>query len=363
LADDPAEPPDERTIYQYASQQFAQDFDRFLEDVYLLADLIRNEDLADMFQINLWSSRPQLFEVWVMLSLLRWLRNRGFGIELLKVNTQGKNAPFRWDLSYSKDSKPCAVVRDQEAGVARFLFYQLYRTTGDMPDISLLEGPDPSSTPVWSVDPKHSEEGAYSLAEYRKTAERYRDRFGARLSLIVEYFDRPGMGRVNPITFDSRAKLIRSCRPAAPGLHLLLSELAPFHPTKNQALVCIDFSGSFSARRTSAIERLRQRLGSRSAIAVASECICFAGNTTIVSNFNEWQSALPEALPKPVGLVDGTASEPLIDAIAEFTKRIPVSEVFLVTDGEFDIPIERVIERIRAEKDIPVSIVNSAENG
>jgi hypothetical protein len=357
--DDPSESPDEYTLYRYVSPQFTEDFDKFVEDVYLLSDLIRGEDLADMLQINLWSSRPQLFEVWVMLTLLRWLRGRGYGIEFLKTGIDGQDAPFRWNLSYSKDSKPCAVVRDQQAGVARFMFYQLYRPTGDMPDISLLEGANPSSPPVWSVDPKHSERGAYSLADYRGTAERYRDSFGARLSLIVEYFDRPGMGDANPIAFDSRAKLIRSCRPAAPGLLLLLSELAPFHPTKEQALVCIDFSSSFSTNRNGALERLRQQLASRAATTIASECICFSGNTTIVSNFNEWQSAITKALAEPDGLVDGTASGPLIQAIAEFTKRIPVTELFLVTDGQFDIPIESVVDRIRAERNISVSIVTS----
>lgn len=358
-ADDPPEPPDEYILDRYVSREFTQDFDRFLEDIYLLADLIRGKDLADMLQISLWSSRPQLFEVWVMLTLLRWIRSRGYCIEFLKTNMETRDAPFRWDLSYSKDSKPCAVIRDQESSVARFMFYQLYRTSGDMPDISLLEGPNPSSRPIWSVDPKHSERGAYSLAQYKETAERYRDSFGAGLSLIVEYFDRPGIGHTNPIAFDSRAKLIRSCRPAAPGVHLLLSELAPFHPAKKQSLVCIDFSSSFHANRNAALEGLRQQLGSRPAAAVAAECICFAGNTVILSSFNQWQSAITRDLPEPDGLVDGTVSGPLIQAIAEFTKRIPIMEVILVTDGQFDVPFETVVERIRREGNVSVNVVNS----
>lgn len=294
-----------------------------------------------------------------MLTLLRWLRGRGYGIEFLKTDIDRQGAPFRWNLSYSKDSKPCAVVCDQQAGAARFMFYQLYRPTGDMPDISLLEGANPSSPSVWSVDPKHSERGAYSLSDYRSTAERYRDSFGARLSLIVEYFDRPGMGDANPIEFGSCAKLIRSCCPADPGLQLLLSELEPFHPTKAQALVCIDFSSSFSASRNGALERLREQLAVRASTTIASECICFAGNTTVVSSFNEWQNAIKKPLERPQGLVDGTASGPLIQAIADFTKRIPVTELFVVTDGQFDIPIESVVDRIRAERNIAVTIVNS----
>jgi hypothetical protein len=357
--DDPSNAPDECTLYRYVSPEFTKDFDKFFEDIYLLSDLIRGEELADMLRINLWSSRPQLFEVWVMLKLLRWLRGRGYDIEILKTDIAGQNAPFRWNLSYSKDSMPCAVVRDRQTRVERFMFYQLYRPTGDMPDISLLEGANPSSPPVWSVDPKHSERGAYSLADYQETAERYRDSFGAKLSLIVEYFDRPGMGEANPIAFDSSAKLIRSCRPEAPGMLLLMSELAPFHPTKEQALVCIDFSSSFSANRNGALERMRQQFASRVSNTIASECICFAGNTTIVSNFNEWQSAITKTLAEPDGLVDGTASGPLIQAIAEFTRRIPVTELFLITDGEFDIPIQSVVDRIREEGDFSVTIVSS----
>lgn len=353
--------PMKHTLYRYVSQKFTHEFDRFLEDIYLLADLIGGEDIVDMLKIGLWSSRPQLYEVWVMMALLRWLRSCGYSIELLKATIDGPNNPLRWDLLYSKESKPCAIVRDQEAGTERFMFYQLYRTTGDMPDISLLEGPNPSSKPIWSVDPKHSERGSYSLAEYMRTAERYRDSFGAENSLVVEYFDRPELGNINPIVFDSRAKLIRSCRPGASGQQLLYAEFKRHYPIKKQILVCIDFSISFSAQRSYALEQLQQQIGVFPDIAVLHG-IGFGGNTVIIPNLNEWlQKGKTSELPRPDGLVDGTAAEPLIHAISEFMKQTPIIEVFLVTDGQFDVPLQGVLEKIRVTGGVSVKVLGSCQ--
>jgi hypothetical protein len=355
----PQEPPSQSVIERYTSRRFVTDFDKFHEDVYSLADLIRGEGVIDMLQIDIWSARPQLFEVWVLLKLLSWLRGRGYMIELLKTENFSERSPFRWNLSYSKDSKPCAVVRDVQTGIQQFLFYQLYRPSGDMPDISLLESSDPYSSAVWSVDPKHSEKGGYSKSEYQKTAIRYRDNFGATLSLVVEYFDRSKMGNRNPIEFDPGAKLIRGCRPDGSGLPILLRELGEFHPARSQTLVCIDFSGSFSSKRDNVLERLRQRHRSGFLTNVASECICFAGNTTIVSNFDNWLSGEHNSGISPRELVEGTASAPLVSTISDLKERMPISEVLIVTDGEFDIPVERLSNRIHDELGIAVALVTS----
>jgi len=310
-----------------------------------------------MLQIDIWSARPQLFEIWVLMTLLRWIHSRGYAIEFLKTENKGEGSPFRWNLSYSKDSKPCAVVRHRD-GSKQFVFYQLYRPSGDMPDISLLEDDDSSSRPVWSVDPKHSEKGGYSRQDYEATANRYRDSFGARLSLIIEYFERPDLGGINPIEFGPRAKLIRDCRPDGAGLPILFSELAEFHPQMSQVLVCIDCSSSFSSSQQTALESLRQSL-KNDRRPFTREYICFAGSALIVDGFDKWISSEECSMMLPLGLVSGTASEPLFKAIAEAQKRVVISEIILVTDGEFDLPIESVINRIESELHLKVAVLNS----
>ena len=77
-------PPREAEVRQYTSPQFPADFDRFLEDALLLGNLIESSDhIADVLRLDVWPSRPQLFEVWVLLSTLKWLFCRGYQIELL----------------------------------------------------------------------------------------------------------------------------------------------------------------------------------------------------------------------------------------------------------------------------------------
>ncbi len=70
-----------------------------------------------------------------------------------------------------------------------------------MPDISLLSGPSVDAKAMWSLDPKHSEAGGYTLSDYKETAERYKTSFGADLSLVAEYFDKSGLGLENPVEF------------------------------------------------------------------------------------------------------------------------------------------------------------------
>jgi hypothetical protein len=347
-------PPDARTIERETSRRFVADFDKFLEDLYSLSDLIQGEDIIDMLQIDIWSSRPQLFEIWVLLKLLNWIRERGYGIELLRTGNRGEDLPFRWNLSYAKDSKPCAVVRNGK-DVEQFVFFQLF-LPGDMPDISLLEGPEPSSIPIWSVDPKHAEKRGYSRSDYEATAIRYRDSFKARLSLIAEYFARPELGVGNPIEFGPRAKLILDCRPNGKGLPILLSELAEFHPSVGQILVCIDFSGSFASKRESVIEAFRQTVQSDDRV-VMDECICFAGNAVKVMAPGLWRRSTAGWVMPSFCIQEGSAFEPLLAAIALIKKTTNITEIILITDGMLDIPIADALDRIQSKLGLPVSVV------
>ena len=175
----------------------------------------------------------------------------------------------------------------------------------------------------------------------------------------MEYFDRSNLGEANPIEFGPRAKLIRCCRPNGIGLKILFTELNEFHPIISQVLVCIDFSGSFNSNRDNILEKLRQRLKLGYRTNVATECICFAGSAKIVGNFDRWLNAELYSGLSAGGLVGGTASAPLISTISEFNDKNPLSEVLLVTDGELDIPVERLITRIHDELSISTTLVTS----
>lgn len=347
----PNERPDEWLLQRYVSPHFMSAFDKFLEDLYLLADLITGEELLDILRLDIWSSRPQLYEVWVMLSILRWFKSQGYEVQL-RAKSASDGIPFEWNLAYSRDSRPCATIFDSNNRSIGHLFYQLYRLSGDMPDISLLKEADASTTPIWSVDPKHSLKHGYGLADYRHTAEKYRDSFGAGLSLVVEYFPRPWL---NPTNFGNGAKLIVDCNPSGAGLPLLLSELERFHPPVVHWLLCVDFSSSFANRRDNALQTLRTRLiASGEDHRLFDEYVCFAGNAVRIKSPRTW---LMGGSFQSGELQAGTSFDSLYEVISSFAEAVKLERVILVTDGEFDIPLEIGKKRLENDFGLDVEVI------
>ena len=287
-----------------------------------------------------------------MLSVLRWVEAQGYKVQLRRAKAALNEAPFEWDLAYSRDSRPCATVFESPTRPTGHLFYQLYRPSGDMPDISMLKGAEASSAPIWSLDPKHSPRGGYGIADYRRTAERYRDSFGAKLSLIAECFPRPWS---NPTDFGNGAKLFVDCNPSGSGLPLLLAELQTFHPSKARWLLCIDFSSSFADRRDGALQELWSRLrASGEEQRFVEEYIYFAGNAVSIRSTTSW---LTHETLEDMGLKGGTSFAPLYAVIATWIKSTRVEKVVLVTDGKFDIPLELATTRLTEDFGVTVEVL------
>src|SRR5215469_12208578 len=179
-----------------------------------------------MLSLNVWSARPQLYEVWLPTHILKWLAGRGYRVQLLRSSSESRGV--RWNLAYAKDTEPCARITGLGEEVS-YLFYQLYQPSGDMPDLCLLSDSEPGSPRIWSVDAEHSQVKSYSRRAYKTTAERYRDSFGSPLSICSEYFPRVEF-HGNPISFSPGALLVHDCRPGGAGLALLLEMLAGCHP-------------------------------------------------------------------------------------------------------------------------------------
>lgn len=351
----PAKRPERWLLRRYVNPRFVSDFDKFLEDLYLLADLIQGEGLLDLLRLDIWATRPQLYEVWVMLTVLRWFKSQGYKVQLRRAKDKSDGAPFEWDLAYSRDSRPCAAVCDSSSRPIGYLFYQLYRSSGDMPDISMLKAADASSAPMWSLDPKHSPKGGYNLADYRHTAEKYRDSFGAKLSLVAEYFPRPWS---NPTDFGNAAKLIVDCNPSGSGLPLLLAELETLHPpqTKRLAkqLLCVDFSSSFANRRDNALEELWCRLRLSRENRFVEEYIGFAGNSVRIGGTTNWLRGGTLADPN---LNDGTSFASLYEVISNVVETTIVEKVILVTDGQFEIALEVAKAQLKSELGVEVEVI------
>jgi hypothetical protein len=348
----------ERDVESFTIPNFTYEFDRLLEDMYLLFDLEEAVQDPDLLRLDVWTTRPQLYEIWVMMSIIGWLISRGYKVELLQKTATPQGTPFRWNLSYSKDTKPCASISDVY-GNQRYLFFQLYRPSKDMPDISLLSNSDPASKPIWSVDPKHSEKKGYKIDAYRETAERYRDSFRAELSIVVEYFDRSDVTTANPSIFSRNALLVHDCQPAGIGLPLLLKELDKFHPISKKALICLDLSQSFFSTLSANLPALRIKLLSDpNYVEILDEYVCFAGSAGVVRGIRKWLSDSSKELLLANNLAAGTSARPLVEAARAIIKAHHVTRLLLVSDGQFDSPTDKVLRELQRDFNLDVEVTS-----
>ena len=311
---------------------FFEDFDRFEEDIRALADLEEADSFLDALRLDLWSNRPQLFEVWVLVRILDWIDHRGYEVELLNVEPSPTGRSV-WQLKYSGDSQPCAQVIG--GGRTEFLFYQLFQAGrgseegGAMPDLALLRGKSGRAQRVWAIDPKLST--TYGPADYKETARRYRTDFEAPLAIVVEYFPR---SRPNPSELLESAWLVTDASPSGSGFPHVLDKIAECHPPLTRIVICIDMSSSFDASRSKALHEAAAALAGQ-IDDVADVYVCFAGSAQATTGMRAFlRSGGAETLPVP-RLNPGTALGPLIDELRKVMPAHAPTRVEMISDGEF----------------------------
>ena len=168
------------------------------------ADAERAErGLCDFLRSDFWYQRWRIYELWLLVRILKLLRRCGARIQLKRV------ANGAWNLEYSRATEPVATCTFP-TGTAE-LYYQLYRkkkeaetpesqcqpagvqppqangTTkpvrkADMPDLALLV---PGAAPVLIVDPKHGR--SYSKKKVKRVLTLYSS-LGADFTAVVNYF-------------------------------------------------------------------------------------------------------------------------------------------------------------------------------
>jgi len=157
-----------------------------------------------------WPSRWRIFELWILVRVLRTIQRAGGTIS--PIGVEGTV----WTMLYGRASRP--VAECDFAGRTLLVFYQLYveadrdsmnpntRTapndsgqlekSAGMPDIALCEAPNPATVldPVLSsthakhiavIDPKHGP--SYSFASVEEVLIRYAKQFPSSLTAVVNY--------------------------------------------------------------------------------------------------------------------------------------------------------------------------------
>lgn len=336
----------------------ANDFEvwkSFAEDILSLADVEESASVVDLFRMDLFRKRPQLYEVWVVVAVLRWMRSAGYEVEMLTLLTTHTGRTI-WNLNYAKSQVPIARLVRASDGHKYFLFYQLFRPgrhRDEMPDIALLPSCRPDDRPLWIMDPKHSERGAYSLANYAEVGTRYQSAFSPIRTWVVEFYPRRELGVENPITITKNVELIRNVSPESAGYRYLVGELRKLHGSVVQTVAIVDISGSFAGALKRVSDDLRDLLAQGHVLH--DEIIWFADNATRArANLEALESG--RDLQPPTGLGSGTSFRQAMETAETLCKDVQGTlSLRIYTDRQFnDVSLEEATNHLRRWAEVKV---------
>jgi hypothetical protein len=307
-------------------------FKIFIEAIAFLHERTPAKALAQLLRLDVFRHRPQLYEMWVMCTILKTLRDGGCEVRLLEVTSDGSSDRV-WNLKYAKAARPVAEIT--EDGTSMFLFYQLFRRRqkGDMPDISLWRESIAETSPLWIVDPKFSEKGGYSMSSYVSTAQRYMDQFRpSEFSCVLEYFPRPDIG--------TDPRVILNVAPQGAGLPTFRQLLKRVHGLASQTMAMLDLSGSYADDILAVAPRLRRLVAEGE---LSDTCILFAESATVCESLTE---ASTQGFDKELrALGGGSKIMPALAIAGEFSAKSDAQAFILLTDGDFgDGTMEAVLD-------------------
>lgn len=311
----------------WRGEKYWDDWVRFVEDVLILARFETSSEVADLLRLDLLKDRPRLFELWCLAKILSWYRSCRCTVDLESI--EQSNPPV-WNLNYSRSENP--IARIQNEANRWWVFYQLFRQgvhRANMPDLALLDGCDPKSNAIWIADPKYSEAGAYTRADYVEVAERYRDTFHPQHVWICEFFSRPNWFGGACVWHGLEFSILTEVQPQGEGMRILEHALGDLHGLEaSEFLLAIDCSGSF-ADKLPELERTIQCLAGR---AVAT--VCFADSTIVIRNSDLIDLAVFQDQRSLLG--GGTLLGPLVLELEHLPERDSSrTDLVLITDGQF----------------------------
>ena len=350
---------DRTAVSSFCVEDLADDdsetWKRFVEEILFLSDIEASSAVVDLLRMDLFRNRPQLYELWIVVAIIRWFIQRaGYRIEMLSL----KHAKGRlvWNLNFSKSSTPIARLFRTSDRSEYFLFYQLFCTgerRDNMPDIALMPSNDTNNEPIWVMDPKHSERRGYSRSGYKAVGVRYQTTFAPRRTWIVEYYPRFDLGADNPLVLADKVELIGDVSPEGKGYTCLLERLRELHGNVQLTMAVVDVSSSLLSN----FERVKENLRNVQAhgIVLSDEIIWFSDAAT---RTHGCLRALEEGNLKPPSALagGGTSFGPVLELLeALYRDPSPPFSLRIYTDGGFtDVMIDDVLQRLQRHGDVKV---------
>jgi hypothetical protein len=309
---------------------------RFAESILFLSDVEESGESIDVLRMDLFRKRPQLYEVWIVVTILRFMQRSGYTVNILTLQTN-ESGRIVWNLNYAKSRTAIARFAHKGDGTTSFLFYQLFRKgkRDNMPDLALMPTNSADDTPMWILDPKHSERGAYSLSIYREVAARYQKDFAPQATWIVEYYPRHELGIANPFLLVTHAELLTDVSPGTKGCKLLLERLRSFHGARETTLAIIDISGSFVGNLSRVNADLKELF--EQGIVFADEIIWFSNKAIHATGGLDGIEHGTLQPPPNLDGAGGTRFGPVLE-ILEQSRSVEwtFNRLRIYTDGNFD---------------------------
>ncbi len=181
------------------------------------------EGFCEFVRSEFWFQRWRIYELWLLVRVLRTLENSGGVVKLASVD-QGI-----WNLPYGRSIAPVAKS-EFSSGVLQ-IYYQYWRKDKDRADMPDLVVGFPDDRPILVLDPKHSL--TYERPEMEAVLRRYARNLLADITGVVNYFPRSSY-QFQDVRWDTRQWILASN--VAPGT----SELQRFELRIAEALLARD---------------------------------------------------------------------------------------------------------------------------
>ncbi len=303
----------------------------FIETILFKLKKAENETVSDLFKIAIFRNRPQLYEIWILTTVLHYYKTKGFIIEILSKSFNNEKA--KWKINFSKSSSPIASIASTGMTAKYFLFYQLFRKgekRAEMPDIALLPSINSTATPLWIIDPKHSKSG-YTIRYYEEVATRYQYVFNPTVSLISEYYPREIS---NPFTLkeNSNTLLYTDVSPKGDGKGKLMEKLYATHGFRTT--VVIDISSSYINEEQNIKEKIKRSIGA--GVVFTDYYFLFADKVIEMNNLTNFLNETSNFTTLDF-ITNKTLFLPVINLLSDkFAKKLLSDSICVYSDGEFN---------------------------
>jgi hypothetical protein len=161
--------------------------------------------LGDFLRTEFWLQRWRIYEIWVLVEVLRALGVAGGRVTLLGVSNSA------WSIPYGNSQTPTATISFPQGDLRLYYQWRPQGTDGtNMPDIAVT---DTADNALLILDPKHGR--SYGRTKVARTLNRYASAFDAPLTGVVNYYPMPRYGYENPAMSSDRKLLASDISPGS----------------------------------------------------------------------------------------------------------------------------------------------------